>query len=89
MSIEIIYPKGDTETRSSITFDEIKRVVGGYVEVVSVIDHDGELLHGCCNEDGRRMMQPHNPRATIRLRGKIIGDCVGPWVLLKGKDLLK
>jgi hypothetical protein len=90
MSIYIVYPDGTEEVRRTpITFEQIQKLVGGYVEVVTVRDDDGEVIQGCCNEDGRAMGQPHNPKATARFRSKILGDCVGVWVLLKGKDMLR
>lgn len=83
--IAILHEDGREETRQSITFEEIQGVVGGYVELVHL--RDG--TQGCCNEDGRSMGQTHNKNATTRLRGQVAGDCVGPWVFLSGKDLLR
>ena len=89
MTIEVIYPDGREETRKHVTFEQTKELVGGYVEIVTVRDADGDLVQGCCNEDGRSMGLARNLKATARFAGKILGDCVGVWVVLKGKDMLR
>lgn len=90
MSVEILYPDGAVEMRTSISFAEIGKVVGGFIECVTIYEN-GEVTQCLMNEDGRRLRQHINNRATKRFAGKINNaeGAVGPWVILKGEDLLK
>lgn len=88
MTIEILRP-GATKpgiSRTEITFEEIQRLVGGYVE----LNHVGHE-QVCCNEEGLIHGLPHNALATARYAGKLnMGPgAVGVWVILTGKDKLR
>jgi len=66
--------------RSTFTLEELQKLVGGYIEIVSLAN--GDLL--VVNEDGMALGLPTNERATMiaerdRVRmgpGGILGDVV-------------
>lgn len=88
--IEVLRPEGPTEFLKEVTFEQIQSLVGGYVELVAILEQ-GKEIHCCCNENGFQEGLPPNPLATARFSGKInMGPgAVGTWVILSGKDLLK
>jgi len=88
--IEVIHPSGESVLRATITFDEISQIVGGYVQLVTVLE-DGKETQCCCDEDGLHKGLLPNFRVTNRFRGKInMGPAaLGTWVILTGKDLLQ
>jgi hypothetical protein len=51
----------------------LQRIVGGYIEGLSVPDHDA---HAYVNEDGRRLALPLNVRASDLLHKTVVGDVV-------------
>lgn len=88
--IDILHPSGEVEARQALTFDQIRELVGGHVQMVPVKE-GSQLLHVCMNEDPLPSLR-FNSRATMRFRNSInIGPdgALGVWVVLSGKDLLK
>ncbi len=74
------------------TLEELKKFVGGYIEVVLIKpnhlrDENGKLVDMLCNEDGKRLQLPVNIVATklagVEHRGDVI---VGDALLISGHE---
>lgn len=73
-SFEIVEPANGTD----FTLDEMKAIVGGYIEILPV----GKDSLMVCNEEGKLMGLPVNEIATLFVRANGIFDCVVGDVLI-------
>jgi hypothetical protein len=87
--IRIIYPGGE-ECPDALTFEEMQKLVGGYVECNHTRLGD-EIVQAICNEDGIALGLPFNPRAQAIFGDKFLmppQGALGTWIILSGKDML-
>lgn len=79
--VTLITVSGGTSNHQVMTLEEMQSLVGGYVEMVGLPDHDAYL-----NEDGAALNLPVNPTATRVMKRELARAgrrllCQNGWVL--------
>jgi len=88
MSIVILHANGSMTTPTSLTFEEARQAVDGFVQVVRLPGSDASLL---VNEDGQHLKLPVNLMASRLFNGVILGtvvlvDAEAAEVILNGPE---
>jgi hypothetical protein len=63
--------------------DDIREVVGGWIEMVQLIDWPHSVVHAYINEDGKFKKLPHNIRAT-QMASLFPGDFIAGNMIILG-----
>jgi hypothetical protein len=86
----VIYPDGAQRTVTpahgvSFTLEELRKLVGGSIELVALSTGDMMLI----NEEGKLLGLPYNPLATMLAAPSLFpGDYIaGPAVIISSREL--